>query len=179
MRARPLGACFCVALLAAFGLLGWPGFAMGMDDGLARVIDGQSAKCYVEGQILGDMVLGARGTVEFILVDRRLAEALSRAQFPPQWLVEQAQKLDRVPKDHSLVAVAVRAHKPFSLDLNRLVVGEPLNEGLLMTPKDRMLFELASGEESFFSVLSPSRIRPGSVVKVGYGDDLVDMKVAR
>ncbi|MCX7828361.1 MAG: hypothetical protein N2315_04025 [Thermanaerothrix sp.] len=179
---KSLKACFSsvirgVAAAVILALL--PGVSLGMDEKLAKVIEGQSAKCYVEGQVLGDLVIGARCTVEFVLVDQRLADALRSAQFPPQWLVEQAHKLDSVPKGHSLVAVAVRAHKPFDLEVDKLVVGERLSEGLLMTPKDRMLFQLSSGDESFFGVISPARISRGSVVKVGYGDDLVDMKVAK
>lgn len=168
----------CFAAAAVFLAL-LPGVSLGVDEKLAKVIEGQSAKCYVEGQVLGDLVIGARCSVEFILVDRRLADAVREAQFPPQWLVEQVQKLDSVPKGHSLVAVAVRAYKPFDLDMGKLMVGERLSEDLLMTPKDRMLFQLSSGDESFFGVLSPGRIARGSVVNVGYGDDLVEMRVSR
>lgn len=150
-----------------------------MDEELERVLQSQGVRFHVEGQVLGDMVIGSRGTVEVIWVNRRLAEALSRAQFPPQWLVDQVQKLDSVPRGHSLFAVAVRANKPFTVDLNRLIIGVPLRRELLLTREDRMLTELSSGEESFFGVLAPVTVKPGSSIPVGYGEDRAELKVSR
>ena len=168
-------------LLAGMLCLGFAATASGMDEAaLNRLIERRTAVCFHEGQRLGDMVLGARAQFQFVLVDRALSEALTKAESPPEWLRYQGRHFgsDAV-RGKTLFAVQFVTAKPMTFDPTRLRVGDHrVTSADVLTRPDRLpQGDLPSGTDAVLAVAVPGKLKPGSVVVLGYGDDGVSFDV--
>ncbi len=53
---------------------------------LNSLLDERQTDCWVEGELFGDLVLGSRGTIQFIYLDAKLSKAISAEQGLAPWV---------------------------------------------------------------------------------------------
>jgi hypothetical protein len=75
-----------ILLVAVLSVITLTGTGNAAEKPLEELIADRSARLYLEGQVLGDMVLGARARLDFIYIDRTLADAARESEAVPQWL---------------------------------------------------------------------------------------------
>ena len=88
------GICVLICVFAA-SLFCSAAFSAGRTD-FQKLLEPRVATCWVEGSVLDDIVLGARGRLDFVCVDERLGDMLSRLRLgegrelefesAPEWL---------------------------------------------------------------------------------------------
>ena len=66
----------CIAFIAAAAFAGDANWEPGQVDA-STLLDERQTSVWVEGSLLGDMVIGARGALQIIYVDNKLAQAIS------------------------------------------------------------------------------------------------------
>lgn len=76
-----------VVFLLVFILL--PGGAAEASGDLQTLLDERSAVLWIDGEVLGDLVIGARAQAALIYVDGKLSEAAWGDQTAPDWLKTQ------------------------------------------------------------------------------------------
>ncbi|MDR1944248.1 MAG: hypothetical protein LBQ19_05440 [Synergistaceae bacterium] len=182
------------AILTLFFILAAASPAAAATSGTAfeKLVDARTAVCTVEGESLGDIVLNARGRLAFIMVDRKLGEAMRdlNREKPldgglPEWLRFFGRNYSK-KSGFTLFVVDIRASKPWTFDTGRLKIAgrvlepEDILTGLLTDPQKEIrpgVTELPSGYEGYFSFLIPSSLlRAGEEIEISYGEDAVKLK---
>lgn len=163
-----------VLLLAVLGVfaLSCAGVAAGQtpDDLLER----RNARLYVEGQVLGDMVLGARARLDFIYVDRALAEAVKDGTGAPEWLRWNVGYYgsEKVGKD-ALFLLDLETFKPWTFEPEMISVnGRPLERNDILTrPEYFPEGDLPSGFRGNFAFKVPmDLVEPGREIAFSCGE---------
>ena len=91
---------------------------------LETLLQQRSAVVWVEGQLLGDMMIGAKARLTFIAVDGKLAEAAWSDPFAPEWLkTNVAFSGDRKLRKKKLFIVLVETIRNFTLELPMITIG--------------------------------------------------------
>ena len=54
--------------------------------GLMKLLEERQTDCWVEGTVFGEMILGARGSLQFIYNDAKLSEAIAKEQGLAPWI---------------------------------------------------------------------------------------------
>lgn len=169
-----------VAVSSAFAATGTtsPGFQ--------QLVAERQSDCWVEGTDFGGMILGARGSIQFIYNDARLSEAIVKEQGLASWIDDLNQYFGKInTKKQAMFIVQVKANKPWTLKESEIHVG-----GYTLTPDDIMQTswknpfadggEINSGETWQFAFTVPaSELKKGSEITIGYGKDLVKWKVPK
>jgi hypothetical protein len=189
-----MGTGICVEIMALFLILF--SFASAGTAGTAdfqKLTDARSVTCWVEGQLIDDIVLNARGRLGFIYVDSELGGLMTSLQQNPiegprEWLRmfgrDYASRSGR-----AMFALEVSASKPWTFDTSKLsVAGYSLEDGdvktgVLSDPRREIppgVSELPSGYVGHMSIFVPaSLLKSGEEIEISYGEDAVKWKVPR
>lgn len=141
----------------------------------------RSTTCWVEGQIIDDMVLGARAKLVFIYVDGELSRALTREDAPiPEWLRYQASGFGSSnARGKSVFIVSYETLKPMNFDPTEVTIG-----GYKITMKDLLnntsvmpLGDIPTGTHGAFSVAVPIKAEKGVPVEIAYGESVTSFTV--
>lgn len=158
-------------------------------------LDRRRAICYFEGMDLGEIVVGARGCMTFLYIDKRMGEALQARGTPADGslpdmmsnhLLKYAGSYAR-RKGYVMFVVAVEAFKNWEIETSQIRVGgySPKDEdfvtGVLGDPR----YEISPGSnllppsyKGMFSFYVPaSEVEPGSSVELGLGEYTTSWRV--
>lgn len=148
---------------------------------LETLVEERTVTLYPEGQLLGDLVIGARGKIEFVYVDKALAHAIRDVDMPPEWLSWYSRYwgTDKA-KGKALFIIRYRANKPWTFNTGDLSVGgRPLERGDILTDKTFIVEgDLPTGAEGILSVAVPlENASPGKATAFAYLEDSVEWTV--
>jgi len=156
----------CVAVMVAASAV-----AAGAAD-LQTLVDERSAVLYPEGQVLGDMVLGARAKMHFIYVDAELAEAARAGAAAPDWLEWHSRHWGMdATKGKTLFILRYEAFKPWDFVPEHITVNGSLLEPDNVLTKRAFLpeGELPSGTVAAMAFAVPdSMIADNEDIVLGY-----------
>lgn len=138
---------------------------------------------FVDGTRMGDLVLGARGSIQFIYVDEKLARAVVAEKFLETWVYDMVQfyGTDKTKKK-LLFMVHVIINKPWDFDPQQIFVGNyHLTKDDILSSSMTNPFGLQpSKSDGFFAFVVPTAAVKGlKEVKIGYGDDSETWKIVR
>ena len=162
----------CVFLfVAAVGGAAWGGQAKSLDDLLAE----RSANVWVDGQVLGDLVLGAKARLTFIYVDPLLASAARNDPGAPEWLTWHSRHLgEKDLKGRALFLLHFETFTPWELDPGRIHVGNYTvsSEDVLSMREYSLTGELPSGFTGTLPFSVPkSFLKGGTQIVLAYGEE--------
>lgn len=135
-----------------------------------ELLDARTANVWVEGQVLGDMILGARARLSFILVDGALSRNLAGSSEAPEWLAWHGQHYGA--KGKTLFVVRLKVLKPWTFDPTELRVGshrvalEDIRARVHYLPEG----DLPSDFEAAIALQIPTKALPTGPIFLGYGE---------
>lgn len=147
------------------------------------LLDERQIDCWVEGEIFGDIILGSRGTIQFIYLDAKLSKAISAEQALAPWVDDLNQYFGSSETRKKVLFIAnLEANKPWTVEEEKISV-----DGYHLTKKDVVSSSwknpfgtIDAGTNWHFAFAVPQdRVRPGTEIMVGYGEDLVKWKVPK
>lgn len=148
---------------------------------LETLVQERTVVIYPEGQVLGNMVIGARGKMEFIYVDKTLAHAIREGDMPSDWLSWYSRHWGTEDvKGRILFIIRYEANKPWSFDPEDISIGgRSLERKDILTDKAFIVEgDLPSGTLGILSVAVPSEFAsPGKATVVSYLEDSVEWTV--
>ena len=172
----------CTAFIAAAAFAGDANWEPGQVDASA-LLDERQTSVWVEGSLLGDMVIGARGALQIIYVDNKLARAITADFSIHDWAKSMAQYYGSdATRGKALFIAHVETYKPWSFDPSKVFVGGyHLTEDDVLSPSMTNPFgELGSDQTGFFAFVVPaSELKKGEEIQIGYGDDSALWKVLK
>lgn len=158
-----------------------------MSEHMTKLVTARQIDCWVEGTVFGDMILGARGSIQFFYIDKELSDAIARENSLAPWIDDLNQYFGTFDtKKRAMFVAQVEANKPWTLSAGEIHVG-----GYSVTKDDIMQtswknpFEgdgaINSGEKWQFAFTVPrSELKGGKEeITVGYGTDLVKWKAPK
>jgi hypothetical protein len=171
--------CICLFLLALCVLAGDAQAAQPKT--LDQLLAERSANVWVDGQVLGDLVLGARARLTFIYVDTALASAARSDPGSPEWLTWHSRHLgEKTLKGKSLFILRFETFTPWELVPGNLFVGtHGVSSDDLLTMKEYTpTGELPSGFTGTLSFRVPRAVvKAGTEIAVGYEKEEAKWKV--
>ena len=173
-----------------------PAFGANTADEIERLSEPRTAVCWFEGDMIGDIVVNARGRIAFLYMDSRLAATYSRqrerdmksgpSSLVPPHLMAYASKYG-AKKKHVLFVASVKALKRWEFDTEKISVAgySPAKGDILTGITGSTLMELRPGVsvlgkdyEGYVGFYVPAdRVKSGTGIKIGYDADLTDWKV--
>lgn len=184
------GICVLICVFAA-SLFCSAAFSAGRTD-FQKLLEPRVATCWVEGSVLDDIVLGARGRLDFVCVDERLGDMLSRLRLgegrelefesAPEWLRVYGRDYNKHRGKKILFVLKIEAFKPWSFDTTELCIGdyriasEDIQIGFKLDPSLEIRAgrtELPGGYVGETCFFVPSEFVGKKSLKVGYGEDRV------
>ncbi|MGC9489736.1 MAG: hypothetical protein ACP5CD_00705 [Thermovirgaceae bacterium] len=166
-----------ILLLAMAVFITLTGSGVAEEVSLEDLLAERSARLYLEGQVLGDMVLGARARLEFIYIDQPLVDAARGSHEVPEWLRWNTNYFGSGKSGkEALFLLVFETFKPWTFAPEMISVnGNPLEEEDIVTrvayvPKG----DLPSDYTGRFAFTVPAGIvEPGSEIVFGCGQDSV------
>ena len=147
--------------------------AFAVQEDLERLLEERTAVLYVEGQKLGNLIIGARAKLEFIYVDAPLVRAVKESDRAPSWLEWHVNKYGSdEAKGKSLFILRVETFKPFTLVPEMITINDlKLSDENVLTRKEfAPLGELPSSFSGALVLAIPRElVRPGQEVKFSCG----------
>ncbi len=172
-------ACVYLFLLLLFFLAGNAGAAQPKD--LDQLLEERSANVWIDGQVLGDLVLGAKARLTFIYVDAALSSAARTNEGSPEWLVWHSRHLgEKNLKGKALFILRFETFTPWELLPGNLFVGTygVSSEDVLSMKEFTPTGELPSGFKGTLPFVVPrSVIKAGAEISVGYDKEESKWKV--
>lgn len=180
-------------LLALLAVLCAAGTASAAIDG-QKLLDARTSVCWVEGEVFDGLVLGARGSIEFVYIDLTMTTEMARqrkrfndaaiSSYPYAPWLEDGHLYFGNPeaKGKALFLAYVMTKKPWDFDLTQVYVGGyHLKKNDILTPSWTNPFgELPSDLEGWFAFVVPkSEVKAGQTVRLGYGNYGVDWKAPK
>ncbi|MDY9920770.1 MAG: hypothetical protein U2P59_02980 [Synergistota bacterium] len=176
---------FFLMILLTFTIIACPvSFRAEADQNdLNSLLDERQIDCWVEGELLGDLILGSRGTIQFIYLDSKLSKAISTEQGLASWVDDLNQYYGSPEtRKKALFIVNLEANKPWTVEEEKISVG-----GYHLTKKDVISSSWknpfgtvdAGTSWQFAFVVPKDKVKPGAEIMVGYGDDLIKWKVPK
>ena len=145
---------------------------------LETLVQERTVVIYPEGQVLGNMVIGARGKMEFIYVDKTLAHAIREGDMPSDWLSWYSRHWGTEDvKGRILFIIRYEANKPWSFDPGDISIGgRSLERKDILTDKAFIVEgDLPSGTLGILSAAVPSEFAsPGKATVISYLEDSVE-----
>ena len=123
------------------------------------LLEERTVTLYPEGQLLGNMVIGARGKMQFIYVDSALAKAVRNDPSVPEWLSWHARHWGTDPvKGKTLFILKSEAYKPWDFRMSDVSVGgRAIESGDILTRKAFVIEgELPSGTVAMLAFAVPA-----------------------
>ena len=150
---------------------------------VARLVEERTVTLYPEGQMLGNMVIGARGKIQFIYVDGTLAKAVQDDPGSPDWLSWNVRHWGTDPaRGKALFIIRYEAYKPWSFSPGDLTIGgRNIEPGDILTRKAFIIEgELPNGTLGIIAAAVPSEtVQPGSPAVFGYSDASAEWTVPK
>lgn len=176
---------FLLMLLLSFAIIGCQvSFrADASTNDLNSLLDERQTDCWVEGELFGDLVLGSRGTIQFIYLDAKLSKAISAEQGLAPWVDDLNQYYGSPETRKKALFIAnLEANKPWTVEEQKISIG-----GYHLTKKDVISSSWknpfgtvdAGTSWQFAFVVPQDKVKPGTEIMVGYGDDLIKWKVPK
>ncbi len=165
------------ALLLALVMLPSPGECA---EDLDTLLQKRSTVVWVEGQALGDMIIGARAQVTFIAVDGKLAETAWNDPAAPEWLkTNVAFSGDGRTRKKTLFIILVKTIRNFTLELPMISIGtHVLSAEDALTNKHYIpVGDLPPDLTAPFAVAIPSSAVKGGKFQVKVGDYFSEMEL--
>ncbi len=171
MFLKRLKLVFLLALISLICLYS-PAFASSYDE-LAK---DRLINLWIDGQVLGDMVIGARSQLSLIFMDRKACEAArSNMAGIPDWISWNLQYESVAAKDKKkLFLIRYKTFKNWEFDVSKLSVGDYiLSDSDILTRRDfTQTGSLPPGTDGTLAVAIPSsKLKPGSTVSISYGEN--------
>lgn len=150
---------------------------------IEMLLSDRQTDCWVEGELFGDLVLGARGTIQFIYLDAKLSKAISNKVTLASWVDDLNQYFGSPETRNKALFIAnLEANKPWTVEEEKISVG-----GYSLTKKDVIssswknpFGNIDAGTNWQFAFVVPEEfVKPGSEITVGYGEDLVKWRVPK
>ena len=150
---------------------------------LETLLDERQIDCWVEGEVFGDLILGSRGTIQFIFLDAKLSRAISAEQGLAGWVDDLNQHYGSPETRNKVLFIAnLEANKPWTVEEEKISVG-----GYRLTKKDIIssgwknpFGTVDAGTAWQFAFVVPKEYaKPGKEIMVWYGEDLIKWKVPR
>lgn len=150
---------------------------------LNSLLDERQTDCWVEGELFGDLVLGSRGTIQFIYLDEKLSKAISEEQGLAPWVDDLNQYYGSPETRKKVLFIAnLEANKPWTVEEEKISVG-----GYHLTKKDVISSSWknpfgtvdAGTSWQFAFVVPQDKVKPGTDIMLGYGEDLIKWKVPK
>ena len=159
-----------VVFLLVFILL--PGGAAEASGDLQTLLDERSAVLWIDGEVLGDLVIGARAQAALIYVDGKLSEAAWGDQTAPDWLKTQTGYYgSREARKKKLFIIRLKTINNFTLDHSMIKIGSHV-----LTPADVLtnkhyvpVGDLPAGLTADFAVVIPNAAVKGKSVSFSVG----------
>lgn len=171
--------CVCLVFLGLLVLAGEG--AASQPPTLEQLMAERSSTIWIDGQALGDLVLGAKARLTFLHVDSRLVLASREDPGAPEWLTWHSQHFgSKDLKGKSLFLLRLETFTPWELSPGKIFVGSyAVTSGDILTMKD---FTLTGELPSHFSGTLPFAVpkgivKAGSEIVLGYGKESVKWKV--
>ena len=142
----------------------------------------RSAVVWVEGQALGDMIIGARAQVTFIAVDGKLTETAWNDPAAPEWLKSNvAFSGDSKTRKKSLFIILVKTIRNFTLELPMISIGNHIlsPEDVLTNKHYIPVGDLPPDLTVPFTVVVPSSAVKGGKFPVRVGDYSIEMELPK
>ncbi len=148
-----------------------------LDDLLAE----RSASVWIDGQVLGDLVLGAKARLTFVYVDPVLASSARADSASPEWLVWHSRHVgEKYLKGKGLFVLRFETFTPWELVPGNLAVGTYVvsSEDILSKKEYTPSGELPADFTGTLPFSVPRTVlKPGTDVLLGYGKETVKWKV--
>ncbi|MBN1333868.1 MAG: hypothetical protein JW971_08890 [Synergistales bacterium] len=171
---------FLVLLFAVLVLLFPVSRAHSTDlDGL---LEERTSTLWIEGQVLGDLILGARAQLAIIYVDSTLVQSVSGNHEAPEWLKWHVQHFSSLKKGSHLFILRYTTFKPWDFQPSLVHVdGVTIDRDNIKTREAFLLEgELPSGVTGTAAAEIPlGRLKVGTIVIVGYGEFQTQWKIPR
>jgi hypothetical protein len=169
----------CVFLLAVsiFPGAAWAAQPKSLDDLLAE----RSANVWIDGQVLGDLVLGAKARLTFVYVDTPLATTARNDPGAPEWLTWHSRHLgEKYLKGRALFILRFETFTPWELVPGKLFVGTYAvsSEDVLSRKEYTPSGELPSGFTGTLPFSVPkTALKTGAEVALGYEKEAAKWKM--
>ena len=140
---------------------------------------------WVEGEVLGDLLLSTRGRIDLVYIDDKMSDAIGSVRTLPVWFddLNQYHGSEKAEKK-ALFFVQLDVHKPWKFDIKSMKIGdysvkdEDIVTGSWRNPEG----ELPSESKWTFAFAVPEKYvkkNRNKVIKISYGKDAVEWKVPR
>ncbi len=172
---------FCVCLVfLGLSVLAGKGLAS-QPPTLEQLMAERSSTVWIDGQALGDLVLGAKARLTFLHVDSRLVSASRDDPGAPEWLLWHSQHFgSKNLRGKALFLLRLETFTPWELSPGKLFVGSyTVSSADILTIKE---FTPTGELPSHFSGTLPFSVpkgivKAGSEIVLGYGKESVKWKV--
>ncbi len=154
-------------------------------EGLNKLLAERQIDCWVEGEVFGDLVLGARGSIQFIYLDAKLSKAIAAEQGLASWVDELNQYYGSPGTEKKLLFIAqVEANKPWTVEEEKICVGNyHLSKNDIISSSWKSPFgggSIDPGTKWQFAFVVPvSEVKKGNEITLGYGEDLVKWRMPK
>jgi len=176
---------FFSMLLLTFTIIAYPlSFrAEANQNDINSLLEERQTDCWVEGERLGELILGSRGTIQFIYLDAKLSKAISTEQGLAPW-VDDLNQYYGSPETRKkvLFIVNLEANKLWTVEEEKISVGGyHLTKTDVISSSWKNPFGTVDAGTSwqFAFVVPQDKVKPGTEIMVGYGDDLIKWKVPK
>ncbi|MEG1799610.1 MAG: hypothetical protein RR214_05435, partial [Synergistaceae bacterium] len=134
-------------------------------------------------EVLGDLVLGARGSIQIIYLDEPMSLAIRDDKKLAPWVDDINQYYGSPGTDKKgLFVVQIQSNKPWDVEISKFKVGNysPKMEDVLTPSWRNPIGSLQSGEKGQFAFVVPmSELKKGKEIMIGYDKDLVKWSVPK
>lgn len=150
---------------------------------LQELLDERTTVVWIEGQQLGDMIIGSRAQVAFIFVDGKLMRAAGTSPEAPQWLTWNVQHFSEAnDRGKALFIIRFKTFKPWDFDISLFLIGEyvPKEEDVITRKAFRPRNNIPSDTSGTFALMVPREIiGRGKKLEVGCSGFSAVLKVPR
>jgi len=149
---------------------------------LETLLNDRTCTVWIEGQVLGDMVIGSRAQLAMVYVDSKLAKAAQENHNAPEWLKWHSQHFGSIKKGYYLFIFRYKTFKPWNFDPELIHVdGVHISKDDIKTRKAFVLQgDVPSEATGTFAALLPLKtFKAGKRVKAGYDTFQTDWEVPR
>lgn len=150
---------------------------------MAELIEERQTACWVEGERFGDMIVGARGVVNFIYLDRKLSDAIRAEPGLAPWIDDMNQYYgSEKTKKKAVFIIHVKANKPWEIREQHFRIGGHIlaKDDILTSSWTNPFGTISAGEQWYFACAVPkSAAGPGKEISLGYKEFLVKWRVPK
>ena len=129
---------------------------------LNALLEERQIDCWVEGEVFGDLILGSRGTIQFIYLDAKLSKAISVEQ-GLRAAGRRPEPVLRVARDERTFIANLEANKPWTVEEKKMRRAITLRKRIAASQAGRILSARMTPVRHGSSPLSSRRSMQGRV----------------